>query len=115
MTLDSLTRAWRDRADQRRRSLDERRRAVRENASRVAQTLKHDFEARNVWLFGSYAWGRPHEHSDVDLAVEGIPPERFFAALSCAARVAGEPVDLISLEDCARPLRERIRREGIAL
>jgi hypothetical protein len=33
--------------------------------------------ARRAWLFGSLAWGRGYEpSSDIDIAVEGIPPDR---------------------------------------
>ena len=33
--------------------------------------------AREVYVFGSVAAGRAHEESDLDLAVAGLPPERF--------------------------------------
>ena len=28
-----------------------------------------EFQPEQIWLYGSHAWGRPHEDSDVDLFV----------------------------------------------
>jgi predicted nucleotidyltransferase len=64
-------------------------------------------------MFGSLAWGRVHDESDLDLAVEGLAPERTFAALSRVSSVAGEQVDLVPLESCAESLRRRILEHGI--
>ena len=35
----------------------------------VTQRLVAEFQPEQVWLFGSHAWGTPHEGSDVDLLV----------------------------------------------
>jgi len=35
-----------------------------------------------VFLFGSMVTGKAHEHSDIDIGVKGLPPERFFKAYS---------------------------------
>jgi predicted nucleotidyltransferase len=31
--------------------------------------LKTEFEPEQIFLYGSHAWGTPHDHSDVDLLV----------------------------------------------
>jgi len=67
--------------------------------------------AREVYVFGSAATGRLREHSDVDLAVEGLPPERFFAAMGRAARALGRPLDLVDLDE-ANPFTDYLRRKG---
>ena len=36
---------------------------------RATQRLVAEFQPEQVWLFGSHAWGTPHEDSDVDLMV----------------------------------------------
>lgn len=40
--------------------------------------------ASAVYLFGSYSSGAPHGDSDIDLAVKGLPPARFFRAMADA-------------------------------
>jgi hypothetical protein len=68
--------------------------------------------ARTVRLFGSLAVGDFTEHSDVDLAVEGLDGSRYFAALSELMTLFGGPVDLVPMERAAASLRDRIAVEG---
>ena len=35
----------------------------------ATQRLVAEFRPDQIWLFGSHAWGHPHEDSDVDLLV----------------------------------------------
>lgn len=35
----------------------------------VTQKLVAEFQPEQVWLYGSHAWGNPHDDSDVDLLV----------------------------------------------
>jgi uncharacterized protein len=35
----------------------------------ATQRLVAEFRPEQVWLYGSHAWGHPHEDSDVDLLV----------------------------------------------
>lgn len=55
--------------------------------------------AREVYLFGSVATGRARDGSDVDLAVVGLPPERFFRALGLAADALDRPLSLVDLDE----------------
>lgn len=55
--------------------------------------------AREVYLFGSVAAGRARDGSDVDLAVAGLPPERFFRALGLAAYALDRPLSLVDLDE----------------
>ena len=55
--------------------------------------------AREVYLFGSAAGGRMDEASDVDMAVTGLPAEKFFPAMSVAGRILQRPLDLIDLDE----------------
>ena len=36
---------------------------------RATQRLVAEFQPEQVWLYGSHAWGKPHNDSDVDLLV----------------------------------------------
>lgn len=71
--------------------------------------------ATAVYAFGSVATGRTGPHSDLDLAVAGLPPERYFEALGELMRTLPCDVDLVRLEDAPESLRERVRAEGRAL
>lgn len=89
--------------------------ALRQRAEDAARLLVRELGAREVWLFGSLAWGRPHERSDVDLAVRGIPADRHYRALARASDIVAGPVDLVDLDTCPASMRERILRDGIRL
>jgi predicted nucleotidyltransferase len=68
--------------------------------------------ARKVTLFGSLASGVPREQSDVDLAVEGLRPEAYFACLAEVTTALGCTVDLVRTESAPSSLLARIAAEG---
>jgi len=76
----------------------------------AAEALK-SAGAREVYIFGSAATGRLREDSDVDLAVAGLPPERFLEAMGRAARILRCPLDLVDLDEDT-PLTRYLREEG---
>ena len=44
--------------------------AITEDLLQTAtQRLVAEFQPEQIWLFGSHAWGDPHDNSDVDLFV----------------------------------------------
>ncbi len=71
---------------------------IRQVVEQAAAALK-EAGAREVYIFGSAATGPLREGSDIDLAVEGLPPERFWDAMSRAADVLRRPLDLIDLDE----------------
>ena len=68
--------------------------------------------AREVYVFGSVAAGRAHEGSDVDLAVAGLPPERFFATMARLENLFDRSIDLVDLDD-ASPFTDYLKNKGI--
>jgi predicted nucleotidyltransferase len=68
--------------------------------------------ARSVSVFGSLSRSGSGSPSDVDLAVEGLPPREYFPALAELMSLFGAPVDLVRLEEAPPSLRERIAAEG---
>lgn len=78
------------------------------------------YGAKRVVLFGSAARlqkiGEPRIR-DLDLACEGLPPDRFFAALGRLLSTLTLPVDLVDLRGAGlrRSIRDRIAREGVLL
>lgn len=83
----------------------------------AAAALKADFGARRVVLFGSLAheaWFVPD--SDVDLAVEGLAGDDYWAAWRLVEEVIGDrPVDFIEIEMAGESLRRAIERYGVEL
>lgn len=93
---------------------DRRRRQAQAAAEACACVLKEQFGARAVCVFGSLAGESPwHGRSDIDLAVEGLAPERYIAALSALWQLLPERVefDLITLEDAPPEPVARIKGE----
>jgi len=75
--------------------------------------LVREFGASRVYLFGSLAReGRFHERSDVDLAVEGIAPERFFKAWAAADAHSGVPIELVDMDEVGEAMRTLILEYG---
>ena len=85
---------------------------AREVARQMAALLAHEPGVRRVWLFGSLAGGLVHERSDIDLAVEGLSPEREAATTRRLEAMTDLPLDLVRLEDVLEPMRERILTDG---
>jgi len=86
-----------------------------EEARQATAFLAEHYGVRRVVLFGSLPAGRFREGSDVDLAVDGLAPERFFRADGQLAWNATVPIDLKLFSDCPPSLLERIEREGVVL
>ena len=67
--------------------------------------------ARQVYLFGSALTDDFRDNSDVDLAVEGLPPEVFFSAMAEAGDILQRPLDLIDLDE-DNPFTRYLKEEG---
>jgi predicted nucleotidyltransferase len=88
---------------------------LRRQAADAVRVLASEFEVRRAWLFGSLAWGDPHEESDVDLLVEGLDTRTAGDAERRVAEVVEARVDLVRAEEAPPGLCERVRREGLLL
>lgn len=107
--------AWRRRWLGEEKAIRQRRSQALEEAERAARFLAEHYGVRKVVLFGSLAWGRFRSTSDVDLAVSGLAPERFFRAAGDLDRELSVPVDLKLISDCPPTLRQRIEEQGVVL
>ncbi|MBE0684684.1 MAG: nucleotidyltransferase domain-containing protein [Anaerolineaceae bacterium] len=97
--------------------LESRRKQALRVARQAASLLRKEFDARKVVLFGSLAvHGNFTLWYDIDLAVFGLPADRFYAAVAAITGLSAEfKVDLIDAEECKTSLRDAIDRDGIAL
>ena len=84
-----------------------------EKARVIAALLSKKYVLSRIWLFGSLANGYFDFHSDIDLAVEGLPEENYLKAYGIAEDVAAPiQVDLVLLETALPSLRNCILKEG---
>jgi predicted nucleotidyltransferase len=63
-----------------------------------AATLLKSAGCKEVFLFGSVAEGNDNENSDIDIAIKGCPPGRFFELLGKLMLELDCRVDLVNLD-----------------
>jgi predicted nucleotidyltransferase len=85
---------------------------ARADLSRVIHALATHYPIQRMILFGSLARGGFAPGSDIDLAVEGLPPGDYFTALAEANRLTRFWVDLKPLEELQPHFRERVLATG---
>lgn len=89
-------------------SEQQQRAPVRVDLERAIEYLK-SVGCTEVFVFGSAARGDYREDSDLDIAVRGIPPERFFAIYGELMTRLSRPIDLVDLD-----LQERFGKQLLA-
>jgi predicted nucleotidyltransferase len=91
--------------------LEERKDLAKEAAAHL-----YAHGARRVWVFGSIARRRRQdERSDIDLAVEGLPPNDYLRRLGEVMALTGLAVDLVELEKASPELRQQIEMFGLLI
>ena len=88
-----------------------------EVARQAASLLHEKFDAKRVLVFGSLLHRERFTHgSDIDIAVWGIPPEKFFKAVAKMIDLSPQfQIDLVSAEYCSERMRQKIEKEGVAV
>lgn len=76
-----------------------------------AVTISKEEGCREVYVFGSVAVGDPTFRSDLDIAVRGCPPERFYRLLGRLMDELIHTVDLVDL-DVETGVAEFLEEEG---
>lgn len=69
---------------------------------------------REVFVFGSLADGTANEHSDIDLAVSGCPPEKFYEILGKLLVELRHSVDLVDIDNNPS-LGNFLKKKGLLL
>ena len=82
-------------------------------AHRIAEMLYKDFGATQVAVFGSLAEADTFSKwSDIDIAVWGIPNDKYFRAASVTSDISGLfKVDLVDFDSCKGLFRQRIQSQ----
>ena len=86
-----------------------------QTAHRIAAMLYEDFGVRQVTVFGSLTKRESFSKwSDIDIAVWGIPSDKYFRAVWEAEDISRLfKLDLIDFESCHGLLRERIESQAV--
>ena len=88
-----------------------------QTAHRVAATLYKDFGATQVAVFGFLTEREAFtKWSDIDIAVWGIPSDKYFRAVWEAEAISRLfEVDLVDFESCPALYRERIESQAVSI
>ena len=87
-------------------------RAIQSDIDKAADILK-SAGCVECYIFGSVSDGRVEESSDIDIAIRGLPPERFFYVYGQLALQISREIDLVDLDDGTRFSQKLRRREAM--
>ena len=79
----------------------------------IIKKYAKEFSVKRVWLFGSSVVDE-NAAFDIDLAVEGLAPEKFLDFYGLLYFEMPKPLDLIDLEQ-KTPLAAIVREKGICI
>jgi len=83
------------------------------NIRKIIADVAKDFQVSAIWLFGS-ALENEEQATDIDLAVEGLDPEKFFDFYGRLFFELPKPVDLIDLSQNP-PIAAIVREKGVRI
>ena len=86
---------------------------ISSNLIETVRTCAKDFGVKAVWLFGS-SLEDESKALDIDLAVEGLVPEKFFDFYGRLFFELPKPVDLVDMEQ-ELPITAIIRSTGVRI
>jgi len=86
-----------------------------QKAKDVAAMLKERYGVKQVYLYGSLAWGGFDRHSDIDLYLVGFQGN-YWRAYSEAEDIAAPiEISLACEEDCIYSLKNKVLENGVLL
>ncbi len=108
---------WQKRENERRQALLERQKRAYSAARSAAVIIREQFGAIRVRLFGSLLYPQSfHNHSDIDLAAEGMDDTLVLKAWCAVSASAPEfEFDLVTPAECRPEIWSSIESEGIEL
>ncbi|MDV3001969.1 MAG: hypothetical protein N5P05_003575 [Chroococcopsis gigantea SAG 12.99] len=106
---------WRKRQQEQQKHNQYLAQRAREELKSVIDYLKENFPVTKIILFGSLVKGKFCETSDIDLAVEGIPPEKYFQVLNTINSMSDRLIDLKPLESLDPHFLKRVLQTGEVL
>jgi predicted nucleotidyltransferase len=106
---------WRERQKKQRDYNQSLAYSAREQLEPIIDYLKENFPVTKIILFGSLVKGKFCETSDIDLAVDGIPPEKYFQVLNTVNSMSDRLIDLKPLEALEAHFLKRVLETGEVL
>jgi uncharacterized protein len=104
---------WRDRQIKQAAQSEALARQAWEDIQQIAKLLISKFGATQIIVFGSLMQGdRFDAESDIDIAVKGIPPQDYFAAMAAANRISHQWVDLKPIESLDSHFLQKVLKTG---
>ena len=103
---------WRERQNKQNQQNQYFAQQARKNLKTITEYLIQTFPITKIILFGSLVKNKFTETSDIDLAVEGIPPALYFSALARVNALSDHWIDLKPLEDLDRHFLQRVMETG---
>lgn len=88
---------------------------ARVKAAEIAMVLKEKHGVRQVYLYGSLAWGGFGRGSDLDLLIAGFKGDFWQMYLEAEAIALPFDIHLVYQEDAHPSLRDEIARRGVLL
>lgn len=84
--------------------------AFQKDISRAVEILKQ-WGCKDIFLFGALGEGKVRDGSDIDIAIRGCPPGKFFYLLGKLLLALEHSVDLVNL-DSSDPFARYLEKEG---
>lgn len=115
--LAELRAAWKARAEKEEKEAAERRNQALIAAQKAAVWLRSNYGTQKVYLFGSLAWGKFDVHSDIDLYVEGFPPDKSYWRMLAELEefIAPFQPQVVTAEDAVPSLQIKVTEKGVEL
>lgn len=85
--------------------------SYQEDIKKATNILKEN-GAKEVFIFGSIANGKFNEHSDIDIAVRGLEPKKFYKVASILMFELENEFDLIDLDDIENSFSQMLLKDG---
>jgi predicted nucleotidyltransferase len=63
-----------------------------------AVVLLQNAGCKSVYLFGSMVSGKIHKNSDIDIGIEGLPPQKFIHTYSLLNNTLKNNIDLVDFD-----------------
>ena len=83
------------------------------NLKQIVKSCAEQYGVKSVWLFGSAVKDEQHAN-DIDLAVEGLAPDKFFDFYGTLFLELPKMVDLVDLSQNP-PISSIVRQKGIRI
>lgn len=120
LDIESYLIAWKKRLELQRENEKKLADEAFSIACSLGKFLVEKYNVDRVYLFGSLALHlkglkRFQSTSDIDLAVEGLPKDKYFHILAEINRLSEFKVDIVDLEDCPKVLKDSILKNGIII